>query len=75
MANTVAIKIMIPESDAEEIDRLVNEKRYASRADFCSKAVFLLLAASDGRFSTVADGREPQKLETGGGVATLRTES
>ncbi|MFT0899501.1 ribbon-helix-helix domain-containing protein [Candidatus Methanoprimaticola sp. MG2] len=56
MANTVAVKIMIPEADAEGIDRLVEEGHYASRADFCSKAVFLLLTASDGRFSSVSEG-------------------
>jgi len=48
MANTVQVKLMLTRGDVEKIDRLVEEGKFASRADFGSKAVFLLLASMDG---------------------------
>ena len=59
MANTVQVKLMIPKGDLEKIDRLVESGRYASRADFAYKAVFLLLTAEDGRKKAVDEAVFP----------------
>ena len=48
MANTTPVKLMLTKGDIEKIDSLVSEGKFASRADFGNKAVFLLLAALDG---------------------------
>jgi len=50
---------MIPKGDLEKIDRLVESGRYASRADFAYKAVFLLLTAEDGRKKAVDEAVFP----------------
>ena len=53
MANTIQVKVMLPKGDVERIDKLVEEGKFASRADFGNKAVFLLLASMDGTMEEV----------------------
>ena len=48
MANTIPVKIMVPVRDVEKIDRLVEEGRFASRADFVYKSAFLVMSVIDG---------------------------
>lgn len=56
MANTVQVKLMLTKGDIERIDRLVSEGKFASRADFCSKSVFLLLSSMDGTLDEMKSG-------------------
>jgi len=43
MSDLIQIKLTLPKGMVDKIDQLVNEKEYASRADFGHKAVFSLL--------------------------------
>jgi len=56
MANTRVIKIVLPFKNVEKIDELVTNGDYASRADFCQKAAFLLLVSIDGTLDEVKKG-------------------
>jgi len=62
MANTVQVKLMLTKGDVEKIDLLVEQGKFASRADFGSKAVFLLLASLEGRLEEMKSGRPKEGL-------------
>ena len=65
MANTTPVKIMLPNGDIEKIDQLIKNQKFASRADFATKAVFLLLTSMDDSARTMYNrSNEPSTEKT-----------
>jgi len=53
MPNLIPVKLMLPKGTVNKIDELIENGDYVSRADFGSKAIFLLLASIDGTLKDV----------------------
>ena len=64
MSKLVQVKLTLTPGDVARIDYLVEEGKFASRADFGHKAVFLLLSSIDGTLNDVKTGHAKTEKQT-----------